>query len=155
MILSQKPYTYLSNEKMSTGYTFYDLNAKFNYKPTSKDRLLLSLYTGNDKFSTNKTEREGYSKTSMKNNAKWGNTLLALRWNRILSNQLFANVTTSYTQYRYHSIFEYLDLEDKEEAFRTEYSFYSKINDLAVKYDFSYYPMQNYCIRIGWTACLS
>jgi len=147
--LITKPVTWLSNDKMSSGYTFYDLNAKFNYKPSEKDRLLLSFYTGNDNFSTNKKEREGYSKTTMKNNAQWGNTILALRWNRILRNNLFSNVTTSFTQYRYHSMFEYKNLEDKEEVFRTEYSFYSKINDLSLKYDLSYYPFQNYCIRLG------
>lgn len=147
--LITKPVTWLSNDKMSSGYTFYDLNAKFNYKPSEKDRLLLSFYTGNDKFSANKKEREGYSKTTMQNNAQWGNTLLALRWNRILRGNLFANTTASYTQYRYHSMFEYENLEQKEEMFRTEYSFYSKINDLALKYDLNYYPLANYCIRVG------
>ncbi len=147
--LITKPIGWIMNNKQSSGYTFYDLNAKFNYKPSSKDRLLLSFYHGNDKSSATKKEKEKYSKTSFDNKAKWGNTLLALRWNRVLSKDLFANVTMSYSQYRYKSTVEYKYTDDYDEDFKNEYSFYSKINDIALKYDFSYFPFKNYSLRAG------
>ena len=34
--------------KLNTGYNFYDLNAKLNWKISDKDRLYLSFYTGDD-----------------------------------------------------------------------------------------------------------
>ncbi len=154
--LISRPVSWLINDKRSSGYTFYDLNAKFNYKPTENDRLLLSFYSGDDKSFTKKTEKEGGGKTEMQNKAKWGNTLLALRWNRILRKDLFSNITANVTQYRYRSSFRYTDADEKshEEYFKIEYNFYSKVNDFALKYDLSYFPFQNYNIRIrgGHTA---
>ncbi|MGK0315188.1 MAG: outer membrane receptor for ferrienterochelin and colicin [Saprospiraceae bacterium] len=42
----------------STGYFFYDLNAKVNHKFSNKDRLYLSFYGGKDKFYFNEREKD-------------------------------------------------------------------------------------------------
>lgn len=61
---------------------FYDLNLKANYTLSSRDRIYLSGYLGRDKFAIDDI---------FLNN--WGNVSATLRWNHVLSNKMFANVS--------------------------------------------------------------
>ena len=45
-----KPFIKKTNAFSGSGYYFYDLNAKINYKFSEKDRIYLSGYFGKDKF---------------------------------------------------------------------------------------------------------
>lgn len=146
--LVTRPVTWLSNNKHSTGYTFYDFNAKVNYKFSDNDRIILSLYSGKDRYITKKTERELDYKETMKNSAKYGNTLAALRWNHIFNPNFFGNITGYYTRYHYKSefLFKIKDLEENE---TTRYSFKSNINDFCLKSDFQLNVLPKYTIRFG------
>jgi hypothetical protein len=48
-----KPFIKKTSDFYGSGYYFYDLNAKVNYKFTEKDRLYLSGYFGRDVFDFN------------------------------------------------------------------------------------------------------
>ena len=72
--------------KADFNYWFYDINAKFFWKVTDKDRLYFTLYNGLDHFRF--AEKGDYyaeppisSDVSM--NMNWGNLVGAVRWNRI------------------------------------------------------------------------
>ncbi len=69
---------------------FYDLNGKLNYKINDKNTVYLSGYFGRDVFGIQ--DAFGFD---------WGNTTATLRWNSILSDKLFANFTTVYSDYLY------------------------------------------------------
>jgi len=69
---------------------FYDVNAKFNYQFSEKDRLFISGYFGNDVF--------GFGENFA---AKWGNTSGTIRWNHLFSDRVFANFTGIYSNYEY------------------------------------------------------
>lgn len=148
--LISRPVTWLTNNKHALGYTFYDLNAKFNYKFSDKDRIFFSFYNGNDKIISQKRESDKYEKNVMKNNSKWGNLLLATRWNHMFNNHFFGNVTANHTKYRYNSTFSFLseDKNDPNELFETSSDFYSQINDYCLKSDFEYH-FANYTLRFG------
>ncbi len=129
--LISKPLTKSLMDGLSSGYTFYDLNAKINYKMSEKSRLFLSFYNGNDKISLKYTEDD--SDNTYKAITRWGNTLIALRWNYLLSKKLFVNSTLSYTKYRYT-----LNSKFSGEDISYQNNLSSGIEDISFKTDFEY-----------------
>ena len=138
------------------GYYFYDLNAKINHRFNDRNRLFLSAYLGDDKaYYTGKHSYSYDNFSSTTNDAlglQWGNVTTALRWNSIITNKLFSNVTATYSRYRF---LIYADSDSKiisngepsEDYFHTEYN--SGINDYALKVDFDYIPTPNHYIKFG------
>jgi predicted transport protein len=118
-----------------SGYFFYDLNAKLNYKLSAKDRIFLSAYYGKDIFSFK--DNQGGFRVDM----PWGNGIAAFRWNHLFSSKLFLNTTLSYSDYK----FQFVSSQDE---FRVALS--SGIRDYTAKLDFSYYP--NPMHRFKWGA---
>ena len=145
--------------KLKAGYYFYDFNGKLNWKISDKDRLYLSFYSGDDaiyfgvKYRDYAYENVKYT-DNMGLNWKWGNKVSALRWNHVMSQQLFMDASVNYTQYRHN-----LGMEIKEEANYPNYNtlvfneynmaYKSGINDLTAKVDFDYTPLPNHEIRFG------
>ena len=117
-----------------TSYFFYDLNAKFNYKLSDKDRIFLSGYYGKDVFSFNDNQG-GFSV-----NMPWGNGIAALRWNHLFSKKLFMNVTGTFSDY----MFQFGSSQDQ---FR--FSLVSGVRDIGSKIDFSYFPNPNHLVKFG------
>ena len=117
-----------------TSYFFYDINAKFNYKLTSKDRIFLSGYYGKDVFSFSDNEG-GFSV-----NMPWGNGIAALRWNHLFSKKLFMNVTSTVSDY----MFQFGSAQDE---FR--FSLASGVRDIGSKVDFSYFPNPKHLVKFG------
>ncbi|WP_276374180.1 TonB-dependent receptor [Chryseolinea sp. H1M3-3] len=138
------------------GYYFYDLNAKINHHINNKNRIYLSAYSGNDKaFAKSEYDNEGSDNNSKYEEALrlgWGNITTALRWNSIITNKLFSNVTATYSRYRF-----LVNAQSKEtttspdttisEFYHSEYS--SGIRDFALKADLDYVPNPNHFIRFG------
>jgi len=141
----------------SSGYFFYDVNAKINHKFSDKHRLYLSGYLGNDKF-YNKLEsnyRRGnersYSKEEGK--VKWGNIISALRWNYLIGPKLFANTTLTYSKYKFDVGFLSRDedyINDQLESFEEfQGNYFSGIVDLGVKVDFNWMASPNHQFLFG------
>ena len=80
------------------GYYFYDLNAKLNYKISSKDRIYLSGYFGDDIFDLNftGTGQNELDAEVFDFGLGWGNQTASLRWNHLFSDNLFSNTTITY-----------------------------------------------------------
>ena len=117
-----------------TSYFFYDLNAKFNYKLSDKDRIFLSGYYGKDVFSF--VDNQGGFSVNM----PWGNGIAALRWNHLFSKKLFMNVTGTFSDY----MFQFGSSQDQ---FR--FSLASGVRDIGSKIDFSYFPNPSHLIKFG------
>ena len=145
--------------KLKAGYYFYDFNGKLNWKISDKDRLYLSFYSGDDAIYFGVKYRDyAYDDVQYTDNMglnwKWGNKVSALRWNHVMSQQLFMDASVNYTQYRHN-----LGMEIKEEASYPNYNtlvfnaynmaYKSGINDLTAKVDFDYTPLPNHEIRFG------
>jgi hypothetical protein len=91
--------------KKRAGYYFYDLNAKINHSINKKNKVYLSAYSGNDKAYA---ESQYAYKNEFRNSQneenlslRWGNITTAIRWNSIVTNKLFSNVTATYSQYKF------------------------------------------------------
>ncbi|MFM7234297.1 MAG: TonB-dependent receptor, partial [Flavobacteriales bacterium] len=74
-----KPFVKPTANAYGSGYYFYDLNAKVNWKLSAKDQLYLSGYFGKDVFTFNSRE------TNFNTRIPWGNSTGTLRWNRVVS----------------------------------------------------------------------
>ncbi|RQO31862.1 TonB-dependent receptor [Taibaiella sp. KBW10] len=126
----------------ATGYYFYDLNAKVNYQIDDNNSLYLSGYFGRDKFYTN----ESYGGSKSKMNFSWGNATGTLRWNRVISPKLFANLTINYSNFNM-SVY----LKEKYSSTETYIMEYlSSIDDIGAKYDLSYYHSAKHTIKTGY-----
>ncbi|MDY0160839.1 MAG: TonB-dependent receptor plug domain-containing protein [Bacteroidales bacterium] len=133
-----RPISEALTQGLGIGYSFYDFNAKINYKFSDKDRLYFSSYLGNDRLSFRRKDNSFHSNSSVKVNQDWGNQLFALRWNHIYSPKLFSNTIVSYTRYRLNNNMT-KNIDDflyQQTAFS---NFISAINDASAKLDFEYY----------------
>lgn len=129
-----KPFVPSSSSFHGSGYYFYDLNAKVNYRFSEKDRLFLSGYFGRDVFDFVNGKR------SFNSNIPWGNSTATLRWNHVFSRRLFANTTLVYNDYKFRFTAAQNDFS---------LSLSSGIRDGNAKIDFDYYPLPQHKIKFG------
>lgn len=129
-----KPFIKKSSSFYGSGYYFYDLNAKVNYRFSEKDRLYLSGYFGRDVFDFVSRKR------SFTTNIPWGNSTATLRWNHVFNRRLFANTTLVYNDYKFK-------FAASQENFEIGLS--SGIKDGTLKTDFDYYPLPNHKLKFG------
>ena len=132
-VLAQ-PFMNEENAFSGSGYYFYDLTTKVNYKLSDKNRLYLSGYFGRDVFDfINSDNGIGIS-------IPWGNATTSLRWNHLFNDKLFVNTSVIFTDYRFQFNIAQSDFEFK---------IYTGINDWNTKVDFLYQPNQRNTIRFG------
>lgn len=129
-----KPFIKKSSSFYGSGYYFYDLNAKVNYRFSDKDRLYLSGYFGRDVFDFVSKKR------SFSTNIPWGNSTATLRWNHVFNRRLFSNTTLVYNDYRFK-------FSARQESFEIGLS--SGIKDGTIKTDFDYYPLPDHKLKFG------
>jgi CarboxypepD_reg-like domain/TonB dependent receptor/TonB-dependent Receptor Plug Domain len=129
-----KPFVPKSSQFYGSGYYFYDLNTKVNYKISENDRLYLSGYFGKDVFDFKNSRR------SFSANIPWGNATATLRWNHVFNRKLFTNTTLVYNKYDF-------SFNASQNNFNIKLA--SGIKDLNAKIDFDYYPAPQHKIKFG------
>ncbi|MBL7985660.1 MAG: TonB-dependent receptor [Flavobacteriales bacterium] len=118
-----------------TGYYFYDLNAKANYRFSDKDRLYLSGYFGRDVFDFGSSD-PGDPQFRI----PWGNATVAARWNHVFGPKLFMNTTATFSDYQFEFNGGQTDFEFK---------LFSGIKDYGLKVDLSQYPNVRHNLKYG------
>ena len=123
-----------SSSYNGSGYYFYDVNAKANFRLGKQDRLFFSGYFGRDVFDFKSAER------SFNTNIPWGNSTASLRWNHVFNRKLFANTTLLYNDYAF-----------KFQALQNDFQIIlsSGIKDLSGKIDFDWFPAPEHKIKFG------
>jgi len=129
-----KPFIRKSSSFYGSGYYFYDVNAKANYKFSSKDRLFLSGYFGRDVFNFNNSNR------NISISIPWGNSTASLRWNHVFSRKLFSNTTAVYNDYK----FKFGAVQD---AFSVNLN--SGIRDVGIKTDLDHFLSTSHRLKYG------
>ena len=129
-----KPFISKSSQFYGSGYYFYDLNAKLNYKFNEKDRVYLSGYFGRDVFNFVN------GRQSLNVKIPWGNATGTLRWNHVFNNKLFANTTAVYNDYNF-------SFSAAQDNFAVKLA--SGIRDVSLKQDFDFYPFSQHKIKFG------
>ena len=129
-----KPLFKKTSPYRGSGYYFYDLNAKVNYKFSEKDRIYLSGYFGKDRFDfVNK-------KQSLDIGVPWGNATATFRWNHVFNVKLFGNTTLVFNDYQFNFFATQNDFQLK---------LLSGIRDLNLKQDFDLYPFTGHKLKFG------
>lgn len=129
-----KPAVPRKSEYYGSGYYFYDLNAKMNYKFSEKDRLYISGYFGRDVFDFVNGKR------SLDVNIPWGNATATLRYNHVFNKRLFGNSTVVFNKYNF-------SFRATQSNFNVKLS--SGIQDLNFKQDFDLYPFTGHKVKFG------
>lgn len=117
-----------------TNYYFYDLNTKWNYKFSDRNRLFFSGYFGNDVL---KFRQPGRDFTF---DLPYGNKTATLRWNHLFSEKMFMNVSAIYNDYQFK-------FNGGQEEF--VFQVFSGIKDWNLKVDFENYPNTNHVLKYG------
>lgn len=134
----------------STGYYFYDLNAKVNHTFSDKDKIYLSMYTGKDKFYLNTKDIDSDPADVTEFGLGWGNLTTALRWNHLITPKLFGNLTATVSDYGFDVLSKYAtEFNDKSQNEEISVNYDSGIRDYALKLDFDYLPSPDHFIRFG------
>jgi hypothetical protein len=121
-----------NGELAGNSYYFYDINAKFNYIFSDKDRLYISGYFGRDVFT--------FRDQTFNIDIPWGNATATIRWNHLFSNKLFMNVIALYNDYNFSVASSFQDIR---------FNLYSGIRDIGSKIDIDYFPNANHAIKFG------
>ena len=120
-----------------SNYYFYDVNAKLNFTLSSRDRLLLSFYSGRD---NNNYASDSTNITGINYSMNFGNTAFTLRWNHQFSGKLFSSTSLEYDHY--HQF-----LSAAQEGYFAQ--LYSGIRDLDAKTNLTYYLSPAHKISAG------
>lgn len=142
--------------KNNGGYYFYDLNAKVNHKFSDKQHLYLSAYTGKDQFYNKRNTEIEHDEIVRKQNQDfglgWGNLTSALRYNHVISNKLFANVTTTFCRYDFNIGVDNQNTQKSDsvnQESRVAFDYRSNIYDWSGKIDFDYIPNTRHYFKAG------
>jgi hypothetical protein len=129
-----KPFIKKGSQFDGSGYYFYDLNAKFNYRFSPKDRVYLSGYFGRDVFDFVNTKRQ------FDVNIPWGNSTMTARWNHVFQRNLFVNTTLLYNDYNF-------SFGARQKYF--DFNLKSGIRDFSYKSDFDFFASNEHRIKFG------
>ena len=113
----------------SASLYFYDLNAKANYRITSKDRIFASGYFGKDVLGITDF---GFN---------WGNETATIRWNHLFSEKLFSNTSLIYNDFNYVL---------NNGSTTSPVNIVSKIRDYTLKQDYQYFMSEKSQVKFGF-----
>ncbi len=117
-----------------SGYYFYDLNAKINWRASRRDQFYLSGYFGRDVFDFRSQSADFGSRIP------WGNSTLTARWNHLISDKAFITTTATYSDYEFA-------FEAQQDSFT--FGFRSGIDDRGIKSRLTFYPNPRHTLRAG------
>ncbi len=136
------------------GGHFFDLNAKANIIASDRDRLYVSLFSGRDGISVRKNEAPRFSGKANEflMDVGWRNQLASVRWNRLISSRIFANLLTGLTGYRYHSSYAFKEGERGGQLSGLAHTWSTRITDWTTRLDLEYARSLTHYWRFGGEA---
>lgn len=146
-------------------YKFDDYNLKVTHEFSPRNKLFFSFYKGSDFYKNNDDftnllsypSTNDYLQRSQQNEESWdwGNQVAALRWNSVVTDKLFSNLTLTYS--RFDVGFQSVEREwithvsqDSMLLNIFDYRQYSSsITDFGIKYDLDFIPAPKHYIKFG------
>jgi len=129
-----RPFVSKSSSFSGSGYYFYDLNFKWDYRISDKDYLFFSGYLGQDHFKYVSDNRD------FNMEMPWGNKAFTLGWKHTWSDKLFMNTTLIYNDYSFKM---------KGRQRNLFMGMNSGIDGKTAKIDFSYYLNDKHHLKFG------
>ncbi|MEM9820348.1 MAG: TonB-dependent receptor [Bacteroidota bacterium] len=146
------------DERGFSNHYFYDVNAKLHHRLGQHDRLFFSFYQGRDAYHDETDfffdEDDLYIDYISNYDMDWGNRLASFRWNHLFGNNMFSNLTLSYSDFDYRSITfsEYTYIDDLFAELDYQQiltSFYSNISEWGLDYDIDFFPSSRHHMIFG------
>lgn len=142
-------------------YHFQDFNLKIHHQISPNTQVSLSTYIGKDQFQNDlyqfDEEDEVLEEPQSSTFLNWGNRIISLRLNQILSPKWFMNVTTYLSNYRYLYSNYAQDpfqstLPDSLGIFQTGYVSQTQIRDIGARLSLNYYlnPQHHFKMGMGY-----
>ena len=146
--------TIFPDERSSSATSYYDIFSKMSFNIGDKHRLLLSFYKGYDDINGEIEEEDDFEssqfESSAETNLTWGNDVISLTWESLLSHSLFLNVQISRNQY-FSDLGSFYSVEN--ESFELEDLFFSSITsfneDFDARFEIDYTLNQTFKIETG------
>lgn len=142
-------------------YTFYDLSAKVCHRIDKKNKLFFSIYSNRDRFYTydlSSSQRPGIKITNEDAfDVRWGNFAPSFKWNKIINNRLFSNLTLSYSQYKSQIGLNFsssIDSSSNIDYSSIDFNYYNFIRDFIAKVDYDYIADKKNTLRFGYAMSL-
>ena len=135
----------------TAGYYFFDLNGKFNFDLSKKDKLYLSAYFGRDKFHVAQSDSYMGTTDKYRMGLFWQNATATARWNHLFTNKIFSNMSLVFSDYTMNTYMKYKYYygpnDPDNETFSSDFN--SGIRDYTLKYDLSFHPNATHHILAG------
>jgi hypothetical protein len=129
-----KPFVNPESAFAGSGYYFYDLNAKVNWRASRRNQFYLSGYFGQDVFDFRSSAADFGSRIP------WGNATVTGRWNHVINDKAFLTTTATYSDYEFA-------FEARQDSFI--FGFRSGIDDRGLKSRLTLYPNVRHTVRAG------
>ncbi|MEO6133227.1 MAG: hypothetical protein ABIQ02_15400, partial [Saprospiraceae bacterium] len=144
---------------------YYDYNGKVNWRISDRDRIYLSSYRGNDKFSDSTVVRRDeispergvrvLSKEGSNKNLNWTNQTGVFRWNHILNEKVFSNLILSTSSFILQSVdrsdfsLVYPDSSVRDSSGFDTKEFKSSIKDITARLELDIIPATDHEMSAG------
>jgi outer membrane receptor for ferrienterochelin and colicin len=135
----------LESNGEQTSYSFYDINAKLNYKITDKTQAFFSVFNGYDLVNVHLFDTN-YDNT---NDARWGNTTATFRVSHIISPKVFAKLALIYSKFEYVQATDNYGIEKGIKFNILNYQSTSNVEDLMTKVHVEIFPTANITMLVG------
>ena len=129
-----QPFLQKTSPLKGTKFYFYDLNAKVNVTINDKHRLYIGGYYGSDVYGFKSSSGNTFAQMS------WANGIAYLRWNYIISPQLFLNTSFQFSNYNFGT---------KTGLDVYEFNLKSGIRDYGLKSELTYLPAFPHTFKFG------
>lgn len=130
------------------GYGFHDLNGKISWRPNAKNSYHFNIYQGDDylNYWSKKDKLNPENKNHMV--TIWGNWLLTMNWKRVVSKNMFAEQTISYTRYRLgeRRNFTY---KSENDITTNKSRYLSSLQDYSIQSGWKYQPVKDWAVNFG------
>lgn len=153
--LFTRPAALLDSEgETMTGYTFYDLYAKYNTILGSKGRFSFSIYNGRDKIFISmhdKAKQTHETDLKAKDHIKWGNTALAAQYTHLFTPKVFARFVAAYTVYSYQRLIDvkWRDYGQSSYDNTSLYSLNSGVRDVSLQSEIEIFASAKHTLSTG------
>jgi hypothetical protein len=129
-------------------YGFYDLNGKLTWKPNEKNSLHFNFYEGDDYLIYRSSSDKNGSEQKGAANTIWGNWLISLKWNRVVSSKIFLTQNISFTRYRLKEKQSYTYSDDAiTKDSKSEYI--ASVQDISYNSGLKYSVSQDWSMNMG------
>lgn len=137
------------NSDVDFGYHFTDVNMKVQHKFSYKNKIIASMYWGEDKYHFSVKDNDK-SIDNSKATVKWGNLISTIDWASQISNVLYSNLSFSYNRYKSNITTTYDNTDNStNEKYSFSYGFLSGVEDFSINNNYNYYLNGWNSLRFG------